>query len=156
MLSHKTLDRALQNVNANRNISKLTNGMPPSLIIRMVSVDVNHRVSKLTNRMPPSLIIRMVSVDVKHRVSKLNNGMPPSLISRMWLSWKLSNMNLKLNSGHPWRHLFIFFFKCCFTSTDYGLCSYGLLGTGGAQDGHLDFHTAPELCHHSPQVGSVA
>ena len=31
--------------------------------------------------------------------------------------------------------------KCCFTSTE----NVGLLGTG-AQDGHLDFHTAPELC----------
>ena len=30
---------------------------------------------------------------------------------------------------------------CCFTSTE----TVGLLGTG-AQDGHLDFHTAPELC----------
>ena len=30
--------------------------------------------------------------------------------------------------------------KCCFTSTD----TVGLLGTG-AQDIHLDFHTAPEL-----------
>ena len=30
--------------------------------------------------------------------------------------------------------------KCCFTSTD----TVGLLGTG-AQDVHLDFHTAPEL-----------
>ena len=30
--------------------------------------------------------------------------------------------------------------KCCFTSTE----TVGL-GTG-AQDGHLDFHTAPELC----------
>ena len=30
--------------------------------------------------------------------------------------------------------------KCCFTSTK----TVGLLGTG-AQDGHLDFHTAPEL-----------
>ena len=30
--------------------------------------------------------------------------------------------------------------KCCFTSTE----TVGLLGTG-AQDGHLDFHTAPEL-----------
>ena len=30
--------------------------------------------------------------------------------------------------------------KCCFTSTE----SAGLLGTG-AQDGHIDFHTAPEL-----------
>ena len=29
---------------------------------------------------------------------------------------------------------------CCFTSTE----TVGLLGTG-AQDGHLDFHTAPEL-----------
>ena len=31
--------------------------------------------------------------------------------------------------------------KCCFTSTG----TVGLLGTG-AQDVHLDFHTAPELC----------
>ena len=31
--------------------------------------------------------------------------------------------------------------KSCFTSTE----TVGLLGTG-AQDGHLDFHTAPELC----------
>ena len=30
--------------------------------------------------------------------------------------------------------------KCCFTFTE----TVGLLGTG-AQDGHLDFHTAPEL-----------
>ena len=30
--------------------------------------------------------------------------------------------------------------ECCFTSTE----TVGLLGTG-AQDGHLDFHTAPEL-----------
>ena len=31
--------------------------------------------------------------------------------------------------------------ECCFTSTE----TIGLLGTG-AQDGHLRFHTAPELC----------
>ena len=31
--------------------------------------------------------------------------------------------------------------KCCFTSTN----TVGLLGTG-AKGGHLDFHTAPELC----------
>ena len=30
--------------------------------------------------------------------------------------------------------------KCCFTSTE----TVGLLGTG-AQDAHLDFHTAPEF-----------
>ena len=30
--------------------------------------------------------------------------------------------------------------KCCFTASE----TVGLLGTG-AQDGHLDFHTAPEL-----------
>ena len=30
--------------------------------------------------------------------------------------------------------------ECCFTSTE----TVGLLGTG-SQDGHLDFHTAPEL-----------
>ena len=34
--------------------------------------------------------------------------------------------------------------KCCFTSTE----TIGLLGTG-AQDGHLDFHTAPDLCSFS-------
>ena len=37
--------------------------------------------------------------------------------------------------------------KCCFTATE----TVGVLGTG-AQDGHLDFHTAPELwnvCTHS-------
>ena len=40
--------------------------------------------------------------------------------------------------------------KCCFTSTE----TVGLLGMG-AQDGHLDFHTAPELCpclHHPLQL----
>ena len=124
MLSHQTLDRVFQNVNTNRNISKLNNRMPPSLIIRMVSVNVKHRVSNLNNRMPPSLIIRMVSVNVKHRVSNLNNRMPPSLIIRMvsvdvkhhvskvnkgmppsptscmWLLWKLSNMKLKLDRRH--------------------------------------------------------
>ena len=31
--------------------------------------------------------------------------------------------------------------RSCFTSTE----TVGLLRTG-AQDGHLDFHTAPELC----------
>ena len=31
--------------------------------------------------------------------------------------------------------------KCCFTSRE----TVDLLGTG-AQDVHLDFHTAPELC----------
>ena len=30
--------------------------------------------------------------------------------------------------------------QCCFASTE----TVGLLGTG-AQDGHLDFHTAPEI-----------
>ena len=32
--------------------------------------------------------------------------------------------------------------KICFPSTGAG----GLLLGTGAQDGHLDFHTAPELC----------
>ena len=36
------------------------------------------------------------------------------------------------------------FVECCFTSTE----TVGLLGTG-AQDGHLDFHTAPvDVKHH--------
>ena len=37
--------------------------------------------------------------------------------------------------------------QCCFTSTEY----VGLLGTG-AQDGHLDFHTAPELFESSAHL----
>ena len=36
---------------------------------------------------------------------------------------------------------FLSLLKCCFTFTE----TVGLLGTG-AQDVHLDFHTAPELC----------
>ena len=32
---------------------------------------------------------------------------------------------------------------------------YGLLRTGGAQDGHLDFHTAPELCGPVRSSGSM-
>ena len=38
--------------------------------------------------------------------------------------------------------------KCCFKSTE----TVGLLGTG-AQDVHLDFHTAPDLC--IMEVGEV-
>ena len=37
--------------------------------------------------------------------------------------------------------LVLSWWMCCFTSTE----TVGLLGTG-AQDGHFDFHTAPELC----------
>ena len=40
--------------------------------------------------------------------------------------------------------------KCCFTSTE----TLGLLGTG-AQDGHLDFHTAPELFIGVDQTGHL-
>ena len=56
---------------------------------------------------------------------------------------------LTLSSGDPFSHSAssglclskMLKWKCCFTSTE----TVGLLGTG-AQDGHLDFHTAPELC----------
>ena len=41
-------------------------------------------------------------------------------------------------TGHKIKHWLMV--QCCFTSTE----TVGLLGTG-AQDGHLDFHTAPEL-----------
>ena len=34
--------------------------------------------------------------------------------------------------------------QCCFTSTET-IRTINLLGTGGAQGGHLDFHTPPEL-----------
>ena len=34
----------------------------------------------------------------------------------------------------------LFFFKCCFTSTE----TAGTISDGGAQEGHLHFHTAPE------------
>ena len=41
-------------------------------------------------------------------------------------------------------------FEGCFTSTE----TVGLLGTG-AQDGHLDFHTAPELCGYDVVAGDI-
>ena len=40
--------------------------------------------------------------------------------------------------------------KCCFTSTK----TLGLLGMG-AQDGHLDFHTAPKLFIDVDQTGHL-
>ena len=68
------------------------------------------------------------------------------------LSWRLtSSQTTRLALGTDICHsscfsssLFAFFFfffvvKCCFTSTE----TVGLLGTG-AQDGYLDFHTAPD------------
>ena len=48
-----------------------------------------------------------------------------------------SQQGLKRLSERQSRMLLL---KCCFTSTE----TIGLLGTG-SQDGHLDFHTAPEL-----------
>ena len=45
-----------------------------------------------------------------------------------------------LPESESWSVLSVLLLKCCFTSTE----TVGLLGTG-AQDGHLDFHTAPEL-----------
>ena len=45
--------------------------------------------------------------------------------------------------------LLVGWLKCCFTSIE----TVGLLGTG-AQDVHLDFHTAPELCD-TLRFGSV-
>ena len=44
-------------------------------------------------------------------------------------------------SGKQVKHvMYVKMVECCFTST----ATVGLLGTG-AKDGHLDFHTAPEL-----------
>ena len=46
-------------------------------------------------------------------------------------------------TAYRWAKLFTLCIQlvgCCFTSTE----TVGLLGTG-AQDGHLDFHTTPEL-----------
>ena len=44
-------------------------------------------------------------------------------------------------SHNSWTMCILRSVECCFTSAE----TVGLLGTG-AQDGHLDFHTAPELC----------
>ena len=52
----------------------------------------------------------------------------------VWISW--SSM---CHYRYAWTVKFVLL-KCCFTSTE----TVGLLGTG-AQDGHLDLHTAPEL-----------
>ena len=53
----------------------------------------------------------------------------------LWLSKYHSDVN-KARGRTVFQKL-----KFCFTSTE----TVGLLGTG-AQDVHLDFHTAPELC----------
>ena len=47
---------------------------------------------------------------------------------------------LLLATGEQKDYLLVGRLKCCFTSTK----TIGLFGTG-AQDVHLDFHTAPEL-----------
>ena len=70
------------------------------------------------------------------------------------------------------------FVQCCFTSTEtvrtirdgeprpatsaffFGVAlrqqrPCGLLGTGGTQDGHLDFHTAPELCRRKAETDKL-
>ena len=52
--------------------------------------------------------------------------------------WSLSGCHGCMSPGRMWSLLLLL--KCCFTFTE----TVGLLGTG-AQDGHLDFHTAPEL-----------
>ena len=44
-------------------------------------------------------------------------------------------------SHNSWTMCILRMVECCFTSRE----TVGLLGTG-AQDGHLDIHTAPELC----------
>ena len=48
------------------------------------------------------------------------------------------------------QYLLLLLLKCCFTSTK----TVGLLGTG-AQDGHLDFHTAPGLLSAQTKNGLV-
>ena len=57
----------------------------------------------------------MIRLNFKHKRSKLRDD-PDFQLVKDWL------------------------IECCFTSTE----TVGLLGTG-AQDGHLHFHTAPEL-----------
>ena len=50
-------------------------------------------------------------------------------------------MVLNVHRNHKaGRGLYNWLVECCFTSTE----TVGLLGTG-AQDGHLDFHTVPDL-----------
>ena len=59
-------------------------------------------------------------------------------------SWEEGGGNQSLtlcNDGRkPPTSFFSWLVECCFLSTE----TVGLLGTG-AQDGHLDFHTASEL-----------
>ena len=49
-------------------------------------------------------------------------------------------LNVHRNHKAYYRLIINFLVECCFTSTE----TVGLTGTG-AQDGRLDFHTAPEL-----------
>ena len=82
-------------------------------------------------------------------VSKNNNLSYCRSTAGVSLSFHKSRLNERLGSA-PWHitdcmrsavEVQCCLVECCFTSTE----TVGLLGTG-AQDVHLNFHTAPELC----------
>ena len=58
------------------------------------------------------------------------------------LKWLSASLPILMQESFWWWQcrVVLLLLKCCFMSTK----TVGLLGTG-AQDGHLDFHTAPEL-----------
>ena len=95
----------------------------------------------------PSLIVLTVSVDLKQHQKKTVDA----LVSLCSLKTKQNKKTATVQTAAPdpdrgGRLAKMEFtrvllkLKCCFTSTE----TVGLLGMG-AQDGHLDFHTAPEF-----------
>ena len=91
---------------------------------------------------PCSVIITSQAGESEQRNYKYENGIscgtyitpPPQSKQRAHPGFTTCNVYLAWMQGKRW-------VECCFTSTE----TVGLLGTG-AQDVHLDFHTAPELC----------
>ena len=83
--------------------------------------------SILTSARPPADRQNALEWSEGKHFSKPSLDSPPRTPAG-WSAWSLP----KQKNG---------WLKCCFTSAE----TVGLLGTG-AQDVHLDFHTAPELC----------
>ena len=71
---------------------------------------------------------------IQNFINKKAQASYPSV--HQWILYKAGD-----KSRFVWTHDPLFFFKYCFTSTE----TVRLFQGQGAQDGHLDFHTAPEL-----------
>ena len=80
----------------------------------------------------PFLTVHTVSVDVRKAALNSNSHTDFRRAQELCVNREVSGPGLSFP---------IPLLECCFTSTE----TVALLGTG-AQDVHLDFHTAPDLC----------